>query len=939
MMKSRASGRTGVFAVAAVVAVFAVIPFAGRAATLYVDATATGTQDGSSSYPYRTIKQALDVAASGDTVHVAAGTYSPSTNGEQFPIKMHNNVIVEGEGPQTTILNAEGSARVVLYSSITNGATAIKKFMITGGNADRGGGIYCDSSSGMISNNFICYNSVSNAGAGIECRTSNPTIQNNVIWKNSAGDEGGGIDCDVQSGPTIVNNTIVDNHGDGNKGGGVNCDDGSCPLLINNIIHHNDGYGVFEEKTDSDPILKYNDLYDNGTHEYFDCTLGDVGIDMDSAAEINGLDSNVGNMVKNPRYLDRAAADFRLTLHSPCIDAGTNENAPSDDVLGRTRPYDVWTVDQNGSTTNYDIGAYEYEQNLVAPSGSFSPTHIILTQTLSLSATVTNAGDDTASPTQMQFYLCKSKSIASGTSYLLVTLDVPELAREAIYTAATSLALDGVPAGTYYVGWLVDSSNAVHEWDEANEFFASGTLTVDAINRDLAVTEGSFSPEEIRLGDTLWVNAWVENIGNWSADASVLEFYLSDDMTIDRSADRLLATCNVPALSPGGASYYLISAEIDNVAPRRYYIGWLADALNQVQEGDEANQFFADGSLLVRAGYSFDLGADGWTTQSAAPVFEPPLGEFTTGSLVLRSLTNTNTFGYWQSPAQGIKIIPGSLYLAQFTVSSEVTDRSRVPTVRCRVNTADAQVAHSLRVDSSGAGELSPSASPVLYNLYFASPSTLVGSAETTVSLSFDLLNFDPTDEAHAVVRLEGAELTRFVLADLSTPTDVRNYEFTFSAEDWAFTSVPSIFSAPVPSISEESLVLKALTNTDTFGYWASPTDDVVMDATERLFRATFSVRSDQADRTKVPTLRLRLYDSANQMTVEQMVSSSGSGANSPATSNEDYALYFLTRSEMDQRGLCAAFDMLNFSPDDTTSASLKLDRVGVQLLSIPMAP
>ena len=55
-----------------------------------------------------TIQQAIDLAFPGDTVFIQRGVYSPSTNGEFFPIFMRNDVSVIGEDPQNTILDAEG---------------------------------------------------------------------------------------------------------------------------------------------------------------------------------------------------------------------------------------------------------------------------------------------------------------------------------------------------------------------------------------------------------------------------------------------------------------------------------------------------------------------------------------------------------------------------------------------------------------------------------------------------------------------------------------------------------------------------------------------------------------------------------------------------------------------------------------------------------------
>lgn len=56
------------------------------------------------------------------------------------------------------------------------------------------------------------------------------------------------------------------------------------------------------------------------------------------------------NLTGNPQFVDAVTGDFHLTADSPAIDAGTAENAATDDFEGNSRPCGA----------GYDIGAYEY---------------------------------------------------------------------------------------------------------------------------------------------------------------------------------------------------------------------------------------------------------------------------------------------------------------------------------------------------------------------------------------------------------------------------------------------------------------------------------------------------------------------------------------------------------------------------------------------------
>jgi parallel beta-helix repeat protein/predicted outer membrane repeat protein len=234
---------------------------------IYVDADATGANDGSSwADAYNFLQDALadaNASAKPIDIRVAQGVYKPDQGagitpgdrtatfqlirgvalkggytgfGEKDPnardINLYETILsgdlngndVEVNDPcdlENEPTRAENSYHVVIASE-TNETAVLDGFTITGGNANGprpnslGGGIYSYSSSPTIMNCTISGNSsVRNAGGGIR-------------------NHGTGMYHHLNCNPTIINCTISRNYGGGIKSSG-------SPTLINSQINRNDG--------------------------------------------------------------------------------------------------------------------------------------------------------------------------------------------------------------------------------------------------------------------------------------------------------------------------------------------------------------------------------------------------------------------------------------------------------------------------------------------------------------------------------------------------------------------------------------------------------------------------------------------------------------------------------------------------------------------------
>jgi hypothetical protein len=269
------------------------LPAAAYATTLHVSVVgndATGL--GSLARPYATVQKAIDMAVWGDSVSVGPGTF----NGN---VTMKPAVSLHGAGALLTTLRGTGSGSVVTASNI--GATAgIWGFTITGGNADKGGGIYCYQSSPAITDNIITGNRAVRGG-GICCNEFS-SIRGNTITRNWAC-IGGGIFCSGSS-PSITGNTIAGNSSD--RGSGIYCENGSTPNIRGNTITantlNNNGYtpepgggGIF--CGGSSPTISGNTINGNGASGDYG-SGGGIGCDGNSSSTItnNVVIGNSANM-------------------------------------------------------------------------------------------------------------------------------------------------------------------------------------------------------------------------------------------------------------------------------------------------------------------------------------------------------------------------------------------------------------------------------------------------------------------------------------------------------------------------------------------------------------------------------------------------------------------------------------------------------------------
>ncbi|MBN1591873.1 MAG: DUF1565 domain-containing protein, partial [Candidatus Coatesbacteria bacterium] len=315
----------------------------------YVDGVDGDDDDtGAYGHPFKTITRALDAATGHGSsedpciVHVEAGTYSESVNGESFPLFIGDHIRLLGAGRDSTTIDAEGGYDHVIYVDYAAGVS-IEGFTMTGGDADgsglagRGGCMLVRYSSPEIKNCILKGNSADDGGA-IYLDHSSPSLTNCLIYENTADSYGGGVLCYASSSPTLTNCTFAENSA--SDGGGMFCYVESSPTVINTVL-----WG------DSP-----NELY----------VSGDSSIDITYSC-IEGGHSGTGNIDDDPLFVNLADVRFYLSHSglqneaSPCVDGGTGT------VKTHGIPYSTTAIDgrsdgdddSDGSTGPIDMG-YHY---------------------------------------------------------------------------------------------------------------------------------------------------------------------------------------------------------------------------------------------------------------------------------------------------------------------------------------------------------------------------------------------------------------------------------------------------------------------------------------------------------------------------------------------------------------------------------------------------
>jgi hypothetical protein len=315
-----------------------------------------------------------DVALGTPTISVPAGVYvlsipsPPEANPAVGDLDVSGEIIIEGAGPTTTILNANGLVTGQRAFDLRDSASlTIRGMTITGGRTtDQGGAFRVFTGSLTLEDVAITENeTVSNSSGGIHGNTgTSVTLTDVVVSHNTAGSFGGGL---LLSGNAALTNVTISGNASEDAGGGLLIN-GNMATLTNVTITDNTGEtdnmgglgggGLAQNAATvvvRNSIIAGNRVGATGTSPDCDGTIvsegGNVIQDTSgctftpAAADITGQAAGLGPLTDN----GGPTATHALLAGSPAIDRGGSGCAATDQ-RGATR------------TGPCDSGAYELVQ-------------------------------------------------------------------------------------------------------------------------------------------------------------------------------------------------------------------------------------------------------------------------------------------------------------------------------------------------------------------------------------------------------------------------------------------------------------------------------------------------------------------------------------------------------------------------------------------------
>jgi hypothetical protein len=313
-----------------------------------------------------TIQDGIGAAEDGDTVLVQPGEYVENISFEGKAITVASLILTTGDIAyiDSTIIDGNEQNSVVRFTNEEDSTSVLQGFTIRNGEAEDGGGIYCNQASPIISNCIIEANYANNFAGGIRAVASDLRITRCIIRNNNAGSCGGAFHF-TGSNPVINHCVILYNRSEHTS---VFEAENSIVTFSNCTISRNSGEGrgglfyLYRESiSDFNNCIIWDNspgdaVVDRGSSLSFAFTDYEGGMDNIEGA---GLNWGEGNIDEDPIFVDPDEGDYHLTIESPCINAGDPDANPDPD--GSRADMGAYPFSHGGVVEGYVLDALNDE--------------------------------------------------------------------------------------------------------------------------------------------------------------------------------------------------------------------------------------------------------------------------------------------------------------------------------------------------------------------------------------------------------------------------------------------------------------------------------------------------------------------------------------------------------------------------------------------------
>ena len=212
----------------------------------------------------KTLSEALTQADDGDTIVLAAGTYSDPIvdNGLNVGVGIHKALTIQGAGRDKTILDGKLKSQHGIYIPQIDKKIVVKDMTVQNF-AGNGAEIY----GANVTVSGVTFKNNQNRGVALHFSSRESVFKNNII----TGSKFTGLYTE-KAAVQIFNNTLV---GNGDTGIHIVVADtdpaGTAPTIYNNIVGVNTSYGIlYEHPAFTEKVtVDHNDVYGN-KNNYFE---------------------------------------------------------------------------------------------------------------------------------------------------------------------------------------------------------------------------------------------------------------------------------------------------------------------------------------------------------------------------------------------------------------------------------------------------------------------------------------------------------------------------------------------------------------------------------------------------------------------------------------------------------------------------------------------